>query len=263
MIFTNHSSVTSALHVISTRHGQLQIVITETTMVYLVVLLTGTIISASLLLHSARRYRRSKQSLEEAHTLAWGLVGPLVTRIERAERTHETLTRGLKTLTSSQSELIKHLENHDDEAERFTTYLEEAFKNDARLAEHLAAVETALRKPAQNPSMTVSIPGPSGTLTIPTADGSIVARLTPTELEVLHLLERDGGLPAPEIGRRIGKSREHTARLMKALFEQGYVERESGRIPFRYRLTEKVRNALRSSKQEGVVSQGDASPTGA
>jgi DNA-binding MarR family transcriptional regulator len=70
-----------------------------------------------------------------------------------------------------------------------------------------------------------------------------LAKLTPTERGVLELLA-DGGKAAPEIGRLVAKSREHTARLMKSLFEQGFVEREANRQPYEYRLNEKVREAL-------------------
>jgi DNA-binding MarR family transcriptional regulator len=70
-----------------------------------------------------------------------------------------------------------------------------------------------------------------------------LAKLTPTERGVLELLA-DGGKAAPEIGRLVAKSREHTARLMKSLFEQGFVEREANRQPYEYRLNEKVREVL-------------------
>jgi len=50
------------------------------------------------------------------------------------------------------------------------------------------------------------------------------------------MLSEKGALAAPEIGRLVGRSREHTARLMKRLYEEGYVRRDQNRIPFRYAL---------------------------
>jgi predicted transcriptional regulator len=80
-----------------------------------------------------------------------------------------------------------------------------------------------------------------------------LAKLTPTERGVLELLA-DGGKAAPEIGRLVAKSREHTARLMKSLFEQGFVEREANRQPYEYRLNEKVREVLaRVAIQEATL----------
>ncbi|MBO0888521.1 hypothetical protein J2P12_05410, partial [Candidatus Bathyarchaeota archaeon] len=45
--------------------------------------------------------------------------------------------------------------------------------------------------------------------------GSLPSITTPTELQVLTLLASEGPKSAPEIGRVVGRSREHTARLMK------------------------------------------------
>jgi DNA-binding MarR family transcriptional regulator len=74
--------------------------------------------------------------------------------------------------------------------------------------------------------------------------GSLSSITTPTEMQVLSLLSEKGALAAPEIGRLVGRSREHTARLMKRLFEEGYVRRDQNRIPFRYSLVERVKQSF-------------------
>jgi len=74
--------------------------------------------------------------------------------------------------------------------------------------------------------------------------GSLPSITTPTELEALSLLAREGAKTAPEIGRLVGKSREHTARLMKKLLDEGYVLRDQARIPFRYSLSERVKQVF-------------------
>lgn len=47
----------------------------------------------------------------------------------------------------------------------------------------------------------------------------------------------------------IGRSREHTSRLMKRLFEEGLVERNTKLKPFTYKITEKGRTRLGSPEQ--------------
>ncbi len=74
--------------------------------------------------------------------------------------------------------------------------------------------------------------------------GSLSSITTPTEMQVLSLLSDKGPLAAPEIGRLVGRSREHTARLMKRLDEEGYVKRDQNRIPFRYSLVDRVRQSF-------------------
>ena len=84
-----------------------------------------------------------------------------------------------------------------------------------------------------------------GTILAPTGDlGTLPSITTPTELQVLTLLANEGPKSAPEIGRVVGRSREHTARLMKKLFEEGYILRDQGRVPFRYSLVERVKQSF-------------------
>src|SRR6266704_1308640 len=78
--------------------------------------------------------------------------------------------------------------------------------------------------------------------------GTLPSITTPTELQVLTMLANEGPKSAPEIGRIVGRSREHTARLMKKLYEEGYIRRDQTRIPFRYSLVERVKQTFK--KQE-------------
>ena len=80
--------------------------------------------------------------------------------------------------------------------------------------------------------------------------GTLNSITTPTELQVLTLLSNEGPKSAPEIGRFVGRSREHTARLMKKLFDEGYVRRDQTRIPFRYSTVERVRSGITKPAQQ-------------
>ncbi|UCD96013.1 MAG: MarR family transcriptional regulator [Candidatus Bathyarchaeota archaeon] len=84
---------------------------------------------------------------------------------------------------------------------------------------------------------------------IPIGRERALSPLTPTELAVLQLLASEGEKSAPEVKERIRLSREHTARLMKKLYEKGYVDRRSGKMPFVYLLKEEMRKLLRKTEQ--------------
>ena len=86
--------------------------------------------------------------------------------------------------------------------------------------------------------------------------GSLPSITTPTELQVLTMLANEGPKSAPEIGRIVGRSREHTARLMKRLFEEGYIRRDQTRIPFRYSLVERLKQSF--VKQEARDAEKEA-----
>jgi len=71
-----------------------------------------------------------------------------------------------------------------------------------------------------------------------------ITSLTPTELKVLEILSTEGDKTVREIRSRIGLTREHTGRLMKNLYDKGYVERRTDRIPYVYRIKEEMRRIL-------------------
>jgi CRP-like cAMP-binding protein len=83
---------------------------------------------------------------------------------------------------------------------------------------------------------------------IPIRREKAMAQLTDTELSVLEMLASEGPKTAPEIKEQVKLSREHTARLMKKLYEQGYLERETGKIPFRYSVKKEMEKLLKKTE---------------
>jgi len=73
----------------------------------------------------------------------------------------------------------------------------------------------------------------------------VMAALTDTEIQVLEMISDEGAKTAPEITNKLGLSREHTARLMKKLYEKGYLERETGKIPFNYTIKKEMEKFLK------------------
>lgn len=85
---------------------------------------------------------------------------------------------------------------------------------------------------------------------IPIRRDKAMSALTDTEVIVLEVLSVEGSKTAPEIRDRVRLSREHTARLMKKLYEKGYLERETGKIPFRYSIKEEMKKFLNKAESE-------------
>ena len=73
------------------------------------------------------------------------------------------------------------------------------------------------------------------------------AKLTATEMKVLKVLATSGPKTASEIREIIGKTREHSGRLMKKLFLEGYVERDTTTIPYTYRISKRIKDSLELS----------------
>ena len=68
---------------------------------------------------------------------------------------------------------------------------------------------------------------------------------TDTEVRVLRLLV-DGPKSSAEIKALVGRSREHTARMMKNLFERGLVVRNDRNKPYVYEITESGKSYVAS-----------------
>jgi len=75
------------------------------------------------------------------------------------------------------------------------------------------------------------------------------------EDSVTFVLEKitQGPMTSRDIEVTFGKSREHVSRLMKKLFEDGFVGRDTSARPYRYTITDKGRERIGSS--EGSVGE--------
>ena len=110
-------------------------------------------------------------------------------------------------------------------------------------------------KEAQNKVMTklveiekikreVHVPEGNIEAAIPIKREKVLEPLTKTELLVLETIGKEGEKTAPEIREKIGLTREHTARLMKKLYKDGYLERDTHKMPYIYRLKEEMKKIL-------------------
>jgi len=113
--------------------------------------------------------------------------------------------------------------------------------------ETLAAKVSTLEEQTRQLSM---IPEAKAEAVIPIKREKALAPLTETELSVLEMLALEGPKTAPQIKDKIKLSREHTARLMKQLYEGGYLERDSSKIPFKYSVKKEMEKLLRRSESE-------------
>ena len=195
-----------------------------------------------------RRLDISRMSYREAKQMLSAMVGSLSNRIEQNETLTKELSEQLQILSASQARL--GLEGEHADKERLLGFMQDWMGNLKRVIEKVDGLENNLEREVQEMRARVNQLGAVALKTTAARDIPVgvvtedtLAKLTPTERGVLELLA-DGGKAAPEIGRLVAKSREHTARLMKSLFEQGFVERETNRQPYEYRLNEKVREVL-------------------
>ncbi len=85
---------------------------------------------------------------------------------------------------------------------------------------------------------------------IPLKREQALAPLTETELRVLEFIATSPSSErtAPEVKEMIRLTREHTARLMKKLYQGGYLERRAERTPYAYSVKEEMLRLLKKSE---------------
>jgi uncharacterized protein YukE len=191
------------------------------------------------------------------------MVGSLSGRIEQNEVLTRELSEQLQILSASQGRLSVEGENADKE--RLLGFMQDWMENVKRVIEKVDGLQRNLKtveQEVQEMRARVNQLSVLGKRAVGTPEAPVgvvtevtLAKLSPTERGVLELLV-GGAKAAPEIGRLVTKSREHTARLMKSLFEQGFVEREANRQPYEYRLNDKVREVLARTIHQEVTPPG-------
>ena len=210
-----------------------------------------------------RRFDLSRVSYREARQMLSAMVGSLSNRIERNETLAKELSEQLQILSANHARL--NVEGETADRERLLGFMQDWMTNVRRVIEKVDGLQRNLRSVEQevlemrgrvnevSVARRQTAAGPETPVGVVTE--ATLSRLSPTESEVLHLLA-GGAKAAPEIGRLITKSREHTARLMKALFEQGFVEREANRQPYVYRLNDRVKEVLSRAAQQEATATG-------
>ena len=89
---------------------------------------------------------------------------------------------------------------------------------------------------------------------IPLQQRDVLDQLTPTEFEVLTMIDELGEGSVPEIRERIQKTREHTARLLKKLFDRGFIDRNTSSMPYRYHLRKEIVELVKNHQARNEIS---------
>jgi len=192
-----------------------------------------------------RAFRQSKQAVTESASLLGAIVSALSSRIELSESVVARLQSDFDATNRRSADMEGEQTKLQGGYLEVLHQLEDALSNDKRLITELEQLKsrfasTQHRNISEGGRQSLSRQGDQLFLD----RGDILSSLTPTERQTIEILTREGPKAAPDLGQRLKKSREHMARLMKKLYFEGYVDRETNRAPFRYRLNEKVRSNL-------------------
>jgi len=210
-----------------------------------------------------RRVRREYEAAKEA-------VGDIVLSFNRqlrrqdgklelvaykAEAVSSKSGKALKKAVENEKELCSLTAKIDVSAETRENLLARIGEMDKMVRDSVASQKNLAAKVSAIEKETKRFPAVSESrvgAVMPIKREKVLAPLTETELSVLETLVGEGAQTAPEIRGRIRLSREHTARLMKKLYEEGYLERDTTKIPFKYRAKKEMKKLLGKTESETV-----------
>jgi chromosome segregation ATPase len=171
-------------------------------------------------------------------------IGALTHKIAMIFSENEKIVRKVEEYDKRLSTVANVIENSPEIQQKLSTQIEEVKKKvedikltQKRMVQRIEEVEK-LKLRAQVPEAKIEA-------AIPIKREKALAPLTETELTALETIAREGEKTAPQIREKIELTREHTARLMKKLYEDGYLERDTHKMPYTYRLKEEMQKILK------------------
>jgi DNA-binding Lrp family transcriptional regulator len=233
-----------------------------------ILILVGVLLAATVgaAIKYYKQLRRVQQEYEKAEQVVEDIVLSFNREIRQEADKLELVAYKVEAASSKSDKALRKAEEVDKkllpleskidvtlgDREKLLVRLDEVDKKlrDAAVSqEALTAKISAVEEQTRQFSM---VPEAKIEAVIPIKREKVLAPLTETELSVLEMLSLEGPKTAPEIKGKIKLSREHTARLMKKLYESGYLERETGKIPFKYSVKKEMEKLLRKVESEAT-----------
>jgi len=224
-----------------------------------------TCILSALTLASAFVYYRRMRDLKDRYLEAKEVVGDIVISFNRqlnrqAEAIASTNSKAETAYLRSEvlerkfSDLEKKVEGLESSFESLKKEVNEKLKGVSgrrkeieelkKKVEELEELSYRVTPEGEGAEIAENVPA----IPIPIRKDKVLASLTSTELAVLEILASEGPKTAPQIRDKRKLTREHTARLMKKLYEKGFLERDTSKIPYSYRIKEEMLRLLKKEK---------------
>jgi chromosome segregation ATPase len=225
------------------------------------VLLAATIIAS---VEYYRQIRKAQKEYEKAKEAVEDIVLSFNRELKREAERLEIVAYRVEGSTAKADASLKRVDSIEQKFSPIESKMRAITENDESVLSKIAEVNTKTQNiEAEQQTLKTKIteleeqvqkfsavPEIQSEPVIPIRRDKAMAALTDTEVMVLEMLSAEGSKTAPEIKDRVRLSREHTARLMKKLYEKGYLERETGKIPFRYSVKAEMKKFLNKAENE-------------
>ncbi len=217
-----------------------------TTAALFLITLAASIIFYQRIRMAQSEYEESKQSVRN---ITFGFT-------RQAKRIESDIVRLEKETMEAKILAARAIQNEQQKETRNSTGLKVVEDLSGRvetIEKSLEGMRKEIQEIAKQPRtivQPVSVDAP-----IPVQGENIYNQLTETEIEVLRMIVDIGEGSVPEIREQIGKTREHTARLLKKLYDKGFIDRNTSRMPYRYVIRKEIKDLILQGSETSSLSR--------
>jgi len=230
------------------------------------------LVSASLSLFTCAIvliYFRKMKEVSRRYVEAKGIIGDVILSFKADLQSQANRIRSISQATEALSaqvelpELVQKLTGEVDGIKnvlstasagitRLSTETNELTKTVERLTSQQAENEKRIGLLASSRGKAAAV-GERIEAAIPIRKDRAMSGLTDTELSVLEILAGEGEKTSNQIRAKMELTREHIGRLMKSLYDRGYIERRTDRLPYTYRIKDEMLNILKKSRPDSAA----------
>lgn len=221
-------------------------------------------IFSSILLYYLRLYRNKLFLTEKEYQNAKNIIKNIVItfnkRQEENENKIEDISYNIEKIASGIELLDSTNKERSQEILRIEDGVKTALLANGKMIQRLLDMDERLRSNViSRRELSNDLPGykelnsrvrqeNTTSLQVPYWNKGVLNGLTDTEKQILTILVKEGEKTAPDIEKMINKTREHTSRLLKKLFRDGYVNRNTHKIPYLYKANKNLIKIINSEE---------------
>jgi len=214
-----------------------------TTLSLFVVMIVGSYIVYQRVVMAQAEYDDSKDAVRN-------ISSGFTRQVKRMESELDRIEREALQAKYMASEAINSRQETGDATLKGLEKVRELSDRVENIESSIEAMRGDLQKIAAHPRIVHQTPV---TAPIPLESDNILQQITGTELNVLKMIVDLGEGTVPELKDVIDKTREHTARLLKKLYEKGYIDRNTSSMPYRYSIRKEIRELILEQNEEPAL----------
>lgn len=198
-----------------------------------------------------QRIKMAQTEYEDSKGIIRNITSGFTRQVKRMESDLDRLERETLQAKYMASEAISAKQGDSESTLAGLEKVKELSDRVDGIEESIDAMKKDLSKLASQPR--VIVPQGAVDAPIPVQGEDILQTLTDTELEVLKMIVDFGEGTVPEIKAQIQKTREHTARLLKKLYDKGFIDRNTNSMPYRYSIRKEIRDLIMEQNESSTI----------